>query len=286
MNDMKKPLVLGIGEFLWDILPDGKKAGGAPVNFTYYASKSGVRAVAFSAVGDDPLGKELLKTTEEFGIGIRATVTEYPTGTVDVRLKDGIPQYHINENVAWDHIRLTDEMISLAAEASAICYGTLAQRSRVSRDTIASIVAATPADAYRIFDINIRQQFYSTELIEKNLQISNVLKINDEEFDLIKRLFHLEGDSDEVCRHIMSRWDLRLLILTAGAQYSSVYSGDGLSRIRTPEVEVADTVGAGDSFTGSFIGSVLNGKSVREAHEAAVKTAAEVCRHAGAWIAL
>ena len=121
MNDMKKPLVLGIGEFLWDILPDGKKAGGAPVNFTYYASKSGVRAVAFSAVGDDPLGKELLKTTEEFGIGIRAAVTEYPTGTVDVRLKDGIPQYHINENVAWDHIRLTDEMISLAAEASANC---------------------------------------------------------------------------------------------------------------------------------------------------------------------
>ena len=281
--------VVGIGEALWDILPEGKKIGGAPANFAYHVSQFGLESRVVSAVGDDALGEEILMNFRKKNLQCMVPKVAFPTGTVQVTVDDaGIPCYDIRQNVAWDNIPFTEELRRLAGRTCAVCFGSLAQRSEVSRNTVRSFLEAMPDgdDIYRVFDINLRQNFYTQETVRDSLDRCNILKINDEEFDLIKRLFHLEGDSDEVCRHIMSRWDLRLLILTAGAQYSSVYSGDGLSRIRTPEVEVADTVGAGDSFTGSFIGSVLNGKSVREAHEAAVKTAAEVCRHAGAWIAL
>ena len=281
--------VVGIGEALWDILPEGKKIGGAPANFAYHVSQFGLESRVVSAVGEDALGEEILANFREKNLQCVVPKVAYPTGTVQVMVDDaGIPCYDIRQDVAWDNIPFTEELAKLAGQTCAVCFGSLAQRSAVSHNTIQSFLDAMPDgdDIYRVFDINLRQNFYTQETVLDSLDRCNILKINDEEFDLMKRLFHLEGDSDEVCRHIMSRWDLRLLILTAGAQYSSVYSGDGLSRIRTPEVEVADTVGAGDSFTGSFIGSVLNGKSVREAHEAAVKTAAEVCRHAGAWIAL
>lgn len=281
---MDKPIVIGIGEYLWDVLPTGKKAGGAPVNFAYHASQNGTDAWGISAVGDDELGNELLEVTESFGIKMEVTKVDYPTGTVQVTLENGQPKYDICENVAWDHIRLTDNAMKLAKRASAISFGTLAQRSEESRKTTAELVSLAPEDALIIYDINLRQHYYSQELIEQSLAQANILKINDEEIEVIKEMFDLKDCSyDEVCAVLMKRFGLKMVILTGGSKFSSVYSGEGVSTIPTPCVEVVDSVGAGDSFSGAFIGALLNGKSIVEAHKIAVETAAYVCTQSGAW---
>lgn len=286
MENSTKPLIIGVGEYLWDVLPDGKKAGGAPVNFAYYAMQAGADSVAISAVGNDSSGRELKAVTSEFGINVIAPVVDKPTGTVDVIVENGIPVYDIRRNVAWDFIPLTEEMISFAKRASAICYGTLAQRSEVSRKTTETLIMSAGESAYRILDVNFRQDYYSPGLVENLMKISNVLKINREELDMIGNMFEITGSEDEMCREIMRRWNLRILILTAGDEYSAVYSGTETSEIETPRVEVKDTVGAGDSFTGTFFGRLLSGKTLAESHRAAVETAAEVCRHSGAWVRL
>lgn len=208
---------------------------------------------------------------------------EYPTGSVMVELKDGIPTYTIIEGVAWDHIPLTQEAVDLVKEADAICFGTLAQRSPESRATIHALLSYARKEALRFFDVNIRQSYYSKELIASLLEEANVFKINDEELDLIREMFSLSEDEDTACRQLVERYSLRYMILTAGSRYSSVYTVADKSTILTPKVEVADTVGAGDSFSGAFVYSILAGKSLREAHQTAVGTAAFVCTKEGAW---
>lgn len=280
-----KPIVIGIGEFLWDVLPSGKKAGGAPVNFAYHASQNGVEGWGISAVGDDALGEELCAEARKHNINLCVEKINYPTSTVQVELKDGIPSFTIIENVAWDYMPLSDKALELAKNAAAISFGTLAQRSETARKTTQAIIAATPVSALRVYDINLRQKYYSKELIEENLSLANVFKINDEELEILKNLFGIENLSiDEACRFFIEQFDLKMLILTAGAEYSSIYYGDKISTIPTPKVEVVDTVGAGDSFSGAFVGAVLSGKTIEEAHRIAVDTAAYVCTKAGAWI--
>ncbi len=284
MNNMSKPIVIGIGEYLWDVLPTGKKAGGAPVNFAFHASQNGAEGWGISAVGDDELGKELLEVTKAHGINILAPTVNYPTGTVNVTLVNGQPDYEICEGVAWDHIPLSYDAVELAQKASAISFGTLAQRSEESRRSTAELISLAPKDALIVYDINLRQHFYNKQVIEQSLRMSNILKINDEEIEVVKPMFALEGKSyDEVCEFFMSEFGLRIVILTGGDKFSSVYSEEGVSTIKTPKVEVVDAVGAGDAFSGAFIGSLLNGKTIREAHELAVDTAAYVCTQAGAW---
>jgi len=200
-----------------------------------------------------------------------------------VELKEGIPTYTIIEGVAWDHIPLTQESIDLIKRADAICFGTLALRSQASKETILSLLSYAREDALRFFDINIRQSYYSKELIETLLHKANVFKINDEELVLLRDMCKLEGSDDEVCRQILQMYNLKYLVLTAGCAFSSIYTADEVSTIPTPRVEVADTVGAGDSFSGAFVYSVLTGKSLREAHQTAVETAAFVCTQEGAW---
>ena len=281
---MSKPIVIGIGEYLWDVLPTGKKAGGAPVNFAFHASQNGAEGWGISAVGDDELGKELLEVTKAHGINILAPTVNYPTGTVNVTLVNGQPDYEICEGVAWDHIPLSYDAVELAQKASAISFGTLAQRSEESRRSTAELISLAPKDALIVYDINLRQHFYNKQVIEQSLRMSNILKINDEEIEVVKPMFALEGKSyDEVCEFFMSEFGLRIVILTGGDKFSSVYSEEGVSTIKTPKVEVVDAVGAGDAFSGAFIGSLLNGKTIREAHELAVDTAAYVCTQAGAW---
>ena len=281
---MSKPIVIGVGEYLWDILPTSKKAGGAPINFAYHASQNGAEGWGISAIGDDELGKELLEAAKANGINLSVSTVNYPTGTVQVTIVDGQPSYEICENVAWDHLVLSEEAISLAKRASAISFGTLAQRSEDSRDAIAELISYTPKDALIIYDINLRRHYYDKSIIEHSLLMANVLKINDEEIEIIKPIFSLEGkDYDEVCDFLMKKYDLSIVVLTGGDKFSSVYSPEGISTIKTPKVEVVDAVGAGDSFSGAFIGSILNGKTIREAHEIAVDTAAYVCTQAGAW---
>ena len=281
---MEKPVVIGLGEYLWDLLPTGKKAGGAPVNFAYHASQNGTQGWAVSAVGDDPLGKELLEQARLHGINLAVPTVDYPTGTVNVTLKDGQPDYEICEGVAWDHIVLTPEAVALAKKASAISFGTLAQRSEESRKATAQMVSYAPEDALIVYDINLRQHFYSKQLIDESLRMANILKINDDEIEVIKPMFGLEGMSaEDACKALLKEYGLKMVILTGGDKFSSVFSAGGVSTIATPKVQVVDTVGAGDAFSGAFIGSLLNGMTIREAHEAAVQTAAYVCTQTGAW---
>lgn len=282
-SSKSKPIVVGIGEILWDMLPGGRKVGGAPVNFAYHASRLGAESYAISAVGNDEAGRDLVRELDEHSIRHLIEKVPYPTGTVQVSLKDGIPEYQINEQVAWDHLSSTSDAIDLAERADAICFGTLGQRSGQSRETIQSILSFTSENAYRCFDINLRQHYYAKEWIEESLYLANVLKINDEELRLLREMFHLEGSDKEVADWFMTRYNLRMLVLTGGASYSTVYTLQAESTLPTPKVEVVDTVGAGDAFLGALVVSLLKGVSLRRAHEFAVKVAAFVCTKAGAW---
>lgn len=192
-SNNKKPVVVGIGELLWDMLPTGKKAGGAPINFVYHASRLGAEGYAISAVGDDELGHEILGELDNNSIRYLIEKVPYPTGTVQVTLQNGVPDYIINERVAWDHLSPTSNAIDLAERADAICFGTLGQRSAQSRETIQAILSFAPDDAYRCFDINLRQHYYTKELIEESLYLANVLKVNDGELVVLREMFHLEG---------------------------------------------------------------------------------------------
>ena len=252
--EKSKPVVVGIGELLWDVFPEVKKAGGAPINFVYHATQLGAEGYAISAVGNDVFGTEIIQELDKNGIDSNYISTvEYPTGSVMVELKNGIPSYTIIEGVAWDHIPLTQASIDLMKRADAVCFGTLAQRAAESRETLRTLLSYMPSHALRFFDINIRQHFYSKELIESLLELANVFKINDEELEMLRPMFGLEGTIEDMCRWFMKKYGLRYLVLTAGAEYSTIFSEEEVSTIPTPKVQVVDTVGAGDSFSGAFI---------------------------------
>lgn len=284
---MNKPIVVGMGEALWDVLPDGKKIGGAPANFAFHAGQAGMDSRVVSAVGTDALGEEALATLEGKGLNIEAVArVDFPTGVVNVSLgEQGIPQYDICEGVAWDNIPFTPALANLASQAQAVCWGSLAQRNEVSRKTIFSFLDAMPSDEERlkVFDINLRQQFYTLEIIEASCRRANVLKINDEELVLVSELLRLGAGSPEVlCRSLMERYGLRILVLTCGANGSYVFTPVETSYRVTPKVQVADTVGAGDSFTATLVGELLRNTPVGVAHEHAVEVAAYVCTQQGA----
>ena len=279
-----KRYIVGLGEALWDVLPEGKKLGGAPANFAYHAAQFGLDTIAISALGEDKLAEETIEALKEHNLNYLMPRVPYPTGTVQVTLTgDGIPTYDIKENVAWDNIPLTDEMLEIAKNARAVCFGSLAQRNVVSRENIHKFLDATPKDCVKIFDINLRQQFYTKEVIKESLKRCNILKINDEELVLIGRMFGYPGlDIENKCWLILGKYNLDMLVLTCGTNGSYVFTPGQMSFQETPKVEVADTVGAGDSFTGSFVGSILNGKPVPEAHKIAVHVSAFVCTQNGA----
>jgi fructokinase len=281
-----KRYIVGLGEALWDVLPEGKKLGGAPANFAYHAGQFlGMdNTIAVSALGEDKLADETEEAIKEHSLNYLMPRVPYPTGTVQVTLTgDGIPTYDIKENVAWDNIPFTDEMKEIAKNARAVCFGSLAQRNVVSRENIHKFLDATPEDCVKIFDINLRQQFYTKEIIQESLKRCNILKINDEELVLIGRMFGYPGlDIENKCWLILGKYNLDMLVLTCGTNGSYVFTPGQMSFQETPKVEVADTVGAGDSFTGSFVGSILNGKPVPEAHKTAVQVSAFVCTQNGA----
>lgn len=282
---MAQPIVLSLGELLWDMLPGGKRAGGAPVNFIYHAMHNGADGYAISAVGEDELGDELVKVTKDAGINAIIQRNAWPTGTVDVALKNGIPEYTIVRGVAWDHILYTRELIEQVGQADCVCFGTLGLRSPESHDTIVELLKHTKPGAMKFFDINIRGDHYSKELIEELLSYATVFKLNDAELLLLRDMFGIRGTSDdEACRWFLTQYGLDYIILTGGSTFSTIISKTGdSSTLSTPHVEVADTVGAGDSFSGTFAAKILTGASLEEAHRAAVNTAAFVCTNDGAW---
>jgi len=279
-----KKIIVGIGEILWDIFPNRKVLGGAPANFAYHASQFGLEGYAVSAIGKDALGDEILESLAEKSLNYILEQTDYPTGTVQVTLNQaGVPKYEICEEVAWDYIPMNSKMEKLAKETKALTFGSLAQRNSVSRNTINCFLDLLPDDAFRIFDINLRQHYYSKELIHQSLLKSNILKINEEEVTAVSALFGWSELSEtEICRKILSDYRLLLVILTRGTEGSFVFTPYETSFQETPKVEVADTVGAGDSFTGAFIAALLYGLSIQEAHQLAVKVSAYVCTQHGA----
>ncbi|MBQ6228702.1 MAG: carbohydrate kinase [Prevotella sp.] len=282
----QKRYVVGLGEALWDVLPEGKKLGGAPANFAYHAGQflGQDNTIAVSALGEDKLAEETIESLKAHGLTFLMPRVPYPTGTVQVTLDEqGIPSYDIKENVAWDNIPLDTEVQAIARQCRAVCFGSLAQRNVVSRETIQRFLDLTPADCMKIFDINLRQNFYSKEVIQESLRRCNVLKINDEELVIIGRMFGYPGlDIENKCWLILGKYNLDMLVLTCGTNGSYVFTPGQMSFQETPKVEVADTVGAGDSFTGSFCAAILSGMPVTDAHRRAVEVSAYVCTQNGA----
>lgn len=282
MND----IVVGMGEALWDVLPEGKKIGGAPANFAYHVSQFGLNSRVVSAVGEDKLGSEILDNFRAKQLNCMIETVPYPTGTVQVELDaEGVPCYDIKEGVAWDNIPFTPALADLAGQTRAVCFGSLAQRSVVSRQTINSFLDAMPQDdnVLKIFDVNLRQSFYTKEILCNSFSKCNILKINDEELVTVSRMFGYPGiDLQDKCWILLAKYNLKMLILTCGVNGSYVFTPGNVSFVETPKVEVADTVGAGDSFTATFVAAILKGLCVREAHKLAVKVSAFVCTQNGA----
>lgn len=279
-----KNIIVGLGEILWDLLPGGKVLGGAPANFAYQTSQFGFEGYAVSAIGKDALGDEIIESLSSKSLNHKIERVDFPTGTVQVTLDGkGIPQYEICENVAWDNIPFTPEIEDLARKASTVCFGSLAQRSEVSHKTILRFLELLPEDALKVFDINLRQHFYSKEIIDNSLKHSNILKINDDEVVIVAELYGWNGLKEaEICKKLVEMYHLKLVILTKGTNGSYVItSGEEFFR-PTPKVTVADTVGAGDAFTAGFVASLLRGKTIPEAHKTAVEVSAFVCTQHGA----
>jgi fructokinase len=279
----KKYKVAGIGEVLWDQLPQGDVLGGAPANVAYHAGQLGAESYIVSAVGKDKLGDEIISRLSNKDINLLISRVSYPTGTVKVTLDNkGIPDFVIIRDVAWDYIELTDERLKLAKQLDAVCFGSLAQRNNVSHNAITKFLTLVPEKALKIFDINLRQNFYSKELITESLKISNILKINDDELIVVAKLFGWEGDEETLCRKLLETFQLKMVAYTCGTKGSYLYSREEKSFMETPVVDVKDTIGAGDAFTAGLMVSLLNGNTLRKCHALAVEISAFVCENEGA----
>lgn len=275
--------VVGIGEILFDLLPSGAQLGGAPANFAYHVCCLGGLGVAVSAIGKDSLGEEVKSILASKKLEAVLAEVDYPTGVVKVSLDSkGVPQYTIIEDVAWDNVPYTAEMKELASNAAAVCFGTLAQRNPVTRATVMQFISDMPKDSLKVYDINLRQHFYSLEIIEESLRVADILKINDEEIVVVSELLGLSASAEQACRELIGRYGLRLVILTKGADGSEVIAPDAEYSVACPKVKIADTVGAGDSFTAAFVQAYLRGESLEDCHNLANRISAFVCSRNGA----
>ncbi|HEX3717983.1 MAG TPA: carbohydrate kinase [Verrucomicrobiae bacterium] len=281
--------VIGIGEVLWDILPSGKQLGGAPANFAFHARSLGGRSRVISRVGQDSLGAEILQRLQTLGLPTSEIQIDpsKPTGTVSVELSsDGQPRFTIHQDVAWDNLALEKSALTAVSEADAVSFGTLAQRREPSRGTIRSLLAAARPSALRILDINLRQDYFSREIIETSLKLANVLKLNDGELPIVSEFLGVFGNIREVVERIAQRHGLRLVCLTRGAHGSLLYSAGEWADDPSEPVEVKDTVGAGDAFTAALAMGMLEGKPLSEINRRANQIARYVCSREGATPAL
>jgi fructokinase len=312
--------IVGVGEVLWDLLLTGPQLGGAPANFSYHAQALGAEAAIITRVGHDDYGREIIRRLGNMGLPeVAIQIDESaPTGTVKVELSgEGLTHYTVQQNVAWDCIAATPEALAYASSADAFCFGSLAQRSAASRHTIQKLLAATPSTALRIFDINLRQKFYSREVIEESLEHSNVLKMNDDELPTLAAMFNLgSSNSSSSCgadipvrvptpspslastkpptpnsqtrdqiKRLAEAFNLRLVGLTRGANGSLLYQRkDGVDRwsdCTSRPVKVVDTVGAGDSFTAALVHGLLRDMDLDEINSIANEVARYVCSQSG-----
>jgi len=281
--------IVGIGEALWDLLPTGPQLGGAPANFSYHAHALGARAHVITCVGNDDYGREVIRRLEDLGLpDVTVQVdADRPTGTATVALSgNGIAHFTIHENVAWDYIAEPPEATAAVSTADAICFGTLAQRGALSRNSIQHLVAEAPANALRVFDINLRQQFYSHSVVDKSLHLANVLKLNDDELPVLAKMFRVTGTTEEQIEHLAQIFSLRLVALTRGPNGSLLYQNQSgqkqWSDCPSRPVKVVDTVGAGDSFTAAMVLGLLHQMDLDEINTIANEVARYVCSQPGA----
>lgn len=280
----KRPIISGVGELLWDMLPTGKQLGGAPCNFAFHAMQAGCECYVVSAIGNDDLGNELMATVSQLGLSDRyIQKNSFPTSTVTIRLNDqGHPDYTIHEEVAWDHIHWNSLIQSLAGELDAVCFGSLAQRSPDSQQTVVKLISSTNPQCLRIFDINLRQHYYTKETITSSIELSDVLKLNEEEMPVVSGFMGLTGDIRDQLHQLIRSMNLKYVIYTMGGQGSIIASPHEYSFIEAPLVTVADTVGAGDAFTAVFAAGILKNIPVPIVHRKATDVAAWVCTQKGA----
>ncbi len=277
--------LVGIGEVLWDLLPGGRQLGGAPANFTYHARALGADARIISRVGHDELGHEARNRLIKLGVPTDCIEVDpkLPTGTVGVEVAaDGQPQFTIHEHVAWDALSGEPAGRLAVAAADAVCFGTLGQRSEPSRSSIISLVAAAPPRALRILDVNLRQNYFSSRLINESLAFANVLKLNETELPQLAAMFDLTGDERSQIRQLAERNLLRVVAYTRGGRGSLLFSEDHWSEHPGFPTKVADTIGAGDSFTAAMTLGLLAGWPLDEIHQRASEVAAYVCSQPGA----
>lgn len=289
-------VIVGLGELLWDLLPEGKQLGGAPANFSVMSARLGNRAVIASSLGDDSLGREARKYLSTLPADVDSIQTDvkHPTGSVSVKLTDGQPEYVIHEPVAWDFLEFTPAWKELAATADAVCFGSLAQREPVSRKTIHSFLTATRRDCVRVFDVNLRKPFYTRGVLEDSLSKATVLKLNDAEMPEVLRLLKLEGreasawiapDASALRRGastLLSEFGLQLVCVTMGGSGSLLVTAESFDEHPGVPIEVADTIGAGDAFTAALTSYYLKGAPLPVLNEAGNRWGSWVASQSGA----
>ncbi len=281
----RRPVMVGLGEILWDLLPTGKALGGAPANFAYHAHALGSAASVVSAVGRDSAGDEILQRLSSMGVHCEfvAEDASHPTGSVSVQVDGrGIPNYIIHEDVAWDFIPYEPGMDALAATADAVCFGSLGQRSAVSRTTIQRFLAATRPECKRVLDINLRQHFYTQDIITQSLELSNILKLNEDELPVLAAMFSLHGQVEDQLSQLLRRYHLEVIALTRGRRGATLQTLQETADCPGFSVVVADTVGAGDAFTAAMTIGLLTRRPLMEVNRQACQVAAFVCSQPGA----
>ena len=282
---MQPPLILGIGEILWDLLPAGRQLGGAPANFAWHATQLGAQALVVSGVGDDADGRAILAQLQKLRLDTRLIniLPSQPTGTVSVQLDaGGQPTYTIHTGVAWDALAASDDALRAAATADGVCFGSLAQRTPHGRTHVQRLVAASRPDALRIFDINLRQHFWNREVIDSSLQLANVLKLNDDELVVLAKLLDLPGDTSAQLERLASRYHLDVIALTRGSQGSAIWRQGRLHTAAGQPVAVADTIGAGDAYCAALAMGLLAKLETDQILDLAMRTGAYVCTRPGA----
>ena len=285
MSQPKKYEVVGIGEILWDLLPSGKQLGGAPANFTCHAWALGAEARLVSRVGEDDLGCEIIErwTARSMPTDTIEIDRERPTGTVSVELDaDGQPKYTIHERVAWDRIEADDAALNAVSMADAVCFGTLAQRTKSARAALEVLLSASRPDALRIFDVNLRPPFVARDVIVESMKPANVLKLNEHELPVLADIFSLSGSPAEQIAELARRFELRLVALTRGGEGSLLFADGALSEHPGLYTKVVDTVGAGDAFTAALTLGFLQDWNLDRINYWANEVASYVCSQPGA----
>lgn len=282
---MQKQIIVGFGEALWDILDSEKLPGGAPANFSYHCQQLNAEAKMVSAVGADDLGDEIIKyfNDKKLTTDYIQTVAGYPTGTVTVKIDSrGVPSYIIHEPVAWDYIGWDETLHLLAQSADAICFGTLSQRNVVSRATLQRLLSSASRDCLKVFDINLRQSYYNEPMLSASLASSDVVKMNQEEAIIVGSMFHWGNDIPTIVRQLFKKFNFQLIAITFGEEGSKLFTHNEESFMKAEAITIADTIGAGDSFTAALITGWLNHSPLKEIHELATTLSAYVCTQRGA----